>query len=625
MDIIKGNLDKISKPASSSRTRPGSRSSSASLEVLSPEPAPCKVETESKLNSGKEDHSEGSNAEERRDSKDDESTDYSGKIKLSKEGSNEDLNLVQHQIIPNSDETKLKELDSQLQDAIHKMNRLDKILAKKQYREKEIKKQGLERRVKLWEELKSAKNSEALRSSEEMENTKKFLSLTAAPEQTVGPSRSEDEDTIFSVFHTQVPPEHYENGTQNVNQVPPGHYENGLQNVNQDFTYDVERNESLIKAEKKPFSKTEKIELRGKHNQDFVKRNIELARKSRSPVPMSDTEKKRLEELLKDIDDRDLGLSGSEGDRCGWLVPGEGYTLAASEHEQLAEIDTKLQALSAVPLTASSFSPRLENESDQEADLDNERNVEAAPGEQVLRNTKEQRGQKHRLREIDEKLRKIKESVAWIVNTHLRSHDTKMLEDRPSELGGSLSLLYSTSRLSDEQLKCLLDKYTFEQKSIAGWISKKENEGIEDKTPDFPQLSGSVLSELLNGSEAKVQNTEVEDGNMHENAECEGSVGYYLTKALAGHFMSEAFVIEAEKMKCHQFSKNEVFSETEDYFMSKTVGIGRLQRPSFLDDPLYGISMSLSLEDQHLKLSPPKEPTPDKQEMKEVMEECKES
>uniref|UniRef100_A0A8C2W094 Fibrous sheath-interacting protein 1 n=1 Tax=Chinchilla lanigera TaxID=34839 RepID=A0A8C2W094_CHILA len=581
MDIIKGNLDKISKPASSSRTRPGSRSSSASLEVLSPEPAPCKVETESKLNSGKEDHSEGSNAEERRDSKDDESTDYSGKIKLSKEGSNEDLNLVQHQIIPNSDETKLKELDSQLQDAIHKMNRLDKILAKKQYREKEIKKQGLERRVKLWEELKSAKNSEALRSSEEMENTKKFLSLTAAPEQTVGPSRSEDEDTIFSVFHTQVPPEHYENGTQN---------------VNQDFTYDVERNESLIKAEKKPFSKTEKIELRGKHNQDFVKRNIELARKSRSPVPMSDTEKKRLEELLKDIDDRDLGLSGSEGDRCGWLVPGEGYTLAASEHEQLAEIDTKLQALSAVPLTASSFSPRLENESDQEADLDNERNVEAAPGEQVLRNTKEQRGQKHRLREIDEKLRKIKESV-----------------------------LDSTSRLSDEQLKCLLDKYTFEQKSIAGWISKKENEGIEDKTPDFPQLSGSVLSELLNGSEAKVQNTEVEDGNMHENAECEGSVGYYLTKALAGHFMSEAFVIEAEKMKCHQFSKNEVFSETEDYFMSKTVGIGRLQRPSFLDDPLYGISMSLSLEDQHLKLSPPKEPTPDKQEMKEVMEECKES
>lgn len=43
-----------------------------------------------------------------------------------------------------------------------------------------------------------------------------------------------------------------------------------------DFTYDLERNESLIKAEKKPFSKTEKIELRGKHSQDFIKRNIEV-------------------------------------------------------------------------------------------------------------------------------------------------------------------------------------------------------------------------------------------------------------------------------------------------------------------------------------------------------------
>lgn len=43
-----------------------------------------------------------------------------------------------------------------------------------------------------------------------------------------------------------------------------------------DFTYDVEGNESLIRAEKKPFSNTEKIKLRGKHSQDFIKRNIEV-------------------------------------------------------------------------------------------------------------------------------------------------------------------------------------------------------------------------------------------------------------------------------------------------------------------------------------------------------------
>lgn len=54
----------------------------------------------------------------------------------------------------NIDEPKLKEFDSQLQDAIQKMNRLDKILMKKQCREKEVKKQGLEMRIKLWEDLK---------------------------------------------------------------------------------------------------------------------------------------------------------------------------------------------------------------------------------------------------------------------------------------------------------------------------------------------------------------------------------------------------------------------------------------------------------------------------------------
>lgn len=43
MDIIKGNLDGISKPASSSRSRPGSQSSNGSLEVLTPEPGPVKV------------------------------------------------------------------------------------------------------------------------------------------------------------------------------------------------------------------------------------------------------------------------------------------------------------------------------------------------------------------------------------------------------------------------------------------------------------------------------------------------------------------------------------------------------------------------------------------------------
>ncbi|XP_048074625.1 fibrous sheath-interacting protein 1 isoform X9 [Ursus arctos] len=529
MDIIKGNLDGISKPASNSRTRPGSRGSSTSLEVLSPEPASFKVDTAIKLNSGKENHSDSRNAEESRNN-DDDNGEEDSEQKLVEDGSDEDLNFVQHQTIPEcSDEPELKELDSQLQDALQKMKRLDKILVKRQYREKEIKKQGVDMRIKLWEELKSAKTSETLQSNEEMENTKKFLALTGASEETAAdPSRYEHEDTFFPVFHTQVPPEEYENR---------------IQNANQDFTYDVGGNESLIEAEKKPFSDTEKIELQGKHSQDFIKRNI-------------------------------------EGDQSGWLVPGEGYTLAVTQHQQLAEIDSKLQKLSAASPTTSGFSPGLDTRSDQEPDLhDDDTNMEITPGEKVLRNTKEQRDQQNRLREIDDKLRKLKENV-----------------------------LDSTSLLSEEQLRCLLDECTLNQKSMSRLPSEREKEDIEDITPEVPHLSRSILSELLNGLETKVKSTEVKDADMPENEECETRTGYYLTKALTGHYTSQALVIEAENLKCLQFSEDEVITDTKDYFMSKTLGIGRLKRPSFLDDPLYGISVSLSSEDQCLKVSPPEKP-----------------
>ncbi|XP_023475966.1 fibrous sheath-interacting protein 1 isoform X1 [Equus przewalskii] len=588
MDIIKGNLDGISKPASNSRTRPGSRDSNSSLEVLSPEPAFFKVDTAIKLNSGKEGHSESSNTEESRNSDDDKGEKHSENIELARERPDEDL-PVQRPMLSgrsahsyfqhNIDEGELKELDSQLQDAIRKMRRLDKILAKRQYREREIKKRGLEMRIKLWEELKFAKNSEDLQINEETENTKKFLALTAGSKKTVDPSCYEHED---SVFYTQVPPEEYENC---------------IQIINQDFTYDLERNESLIKAEKKPFSKTEKIELRGKHSQDFIKRNIELAKNPGKPGVMIDREKKRLMELLKDLDDRDSGLSSSEGDQSGWLVPGEGYTLAVTQHQQLAEIDTKLQELSAGSPTIFSFSPRIGNQSDQEADLNgDDRNVEITPGEKALRYTKENRDQKNRLREIDEKLRKMKENV-----------------------------LDSTSLLSEEQLRCLLDECAFKQKSMTRLSSEKEKKDIEDITPELPQLSRSVLSELLNGLEAKVKSTDVEDASMPENGEGETSRGYYLTQALTGHCMSQALVTEAENMKCLQFSKDKVISDTKDYFMLKTLGIGGLKRPSFLDDPLYGSNVSLSSEDQNMKSSPPEKPKTDEQETEDVTEECKES
>ena len=57
--------------------------------------------------------------------------------------------------------------------------------------------------------------------------------------------------------------------------------------------------------------------------------------------------------------------TGEDPRSVGRLVPGEGYTLAVTQHQQLAEIDTKLQELSATYPTIFSSSPRPEHQNDK--------------------------------------------------------------------------------------------------------------------------------------------------------------------------------------------------------------------------------------------------------------------
>ncbi|XP_031227300.1 fibrous sheath-interacting protein 1 isoform X4 [Mastomys coucha] len=533
MDIIKGNLEGISKPASSSRSRPGSRSSNGSLEVLSPEPGPVKIDMVNKLNSGKEGHKSNRGVEERRNSNDDKWADDC-KTKPAKESSDEDSDLTQPQATPgHSDDPELEETNAVLQNAIRKMHRLDKILAKKQCREKEVKKQGLEMRIKLWEKLKSAKNTEDVENDEELGNTKKFLCLTSKSAGTAAEEllHCEFEDILFSVFHTQIPPETYEN------------------HMEKDFTCDVEKNEPLIKTEEQAFSNTEAIEPRSEHSQgfirqntehsqDFIKRNIELAKHSGSPVVMVEGDKRRLDELLQGLDDVDSGLSSSE------------------EH-----------------------------------DTNEERNREPIPGEKILRDSKEQRERESRLRAINGKLKEINEQRN------------------------------SPSRLSEEQLKCLLDECLSKQKCVAlGLSSERENKDT-DTALGSPQLCPSTHCELSEESEAKVQKTQLDNANRLENEGFVYSADSYLTKALAGHYKPEALLIEVETLKHLQFFKEEAFNDAADYFMSKTIGIGRLKKPPFLDDPLDDINVNSSSDDQQPEISLAEKSIVDEQETGDAVNE----
>lgn len=164
--------------------------------------------------------------------------------------------------------------------------------------------------------------------------------------------------------------------------------------------------------------------------------------------------------------------------------------------------------------------------------------------------------------------------------------------------------LNSTLRLSEEQLKCLLVECVSQQKCVPPALSSGGGDKDTDAALEPPQLCPSTPCGLLAESEVEVQKSQLDDANRLENEGCGPAVGSYLTRALAGHYKPEALITDVEAMKDLQFSKEEAFSDAADYFMSKTVGIGRLKKPPFLEDPLDDINVESSSEDQQPKLHP---------------------
>ncbi|XP_053882950.1 fibrous sheath-interacting protein 1 isoform X4 [Malaclemys terrapin pileata] len=346
----------------------------------------------------KEDNSRNSSVEEDKD--DDSEKHEMKKMKISPHTSEGEINCIFQQQIQNANErpanstnlenTEEKDIDPRIQEAMKKMNKLDKILAKKQSREREIKKQGREVRAKLWEELQSVTSLSASGTQEEIENTNKFLALTSSLQETIDPSHSEENEIFISVFHTQINSEDYDR--------------NEKQAV-QDHLNETETSGSLKITGKSHH----KSDTRSKNTQDFIKKNIELAKDSGSQLVMLPEEKKRLVELLKDIEDNGSELQGIEEDVSGWLIPGEGYTPEPMEYHHLNEIDAKLQVvLSNGDLSASHSScSKVPSQIYQASLAYANRSLEAVPGEKALRDTHEQREQQNRLKEINQQLKNL--------------------------------------------------------------------------------------------------------------------------------------------------------------------------------------------------------------------------
>ncbi|NXW84167.1 FSIP1 protein, partial [Alopecoenas beccarii] len=586
MDNTRGSLDRISRPASSSRAYPNGRSLNTSMELLTSEPCLPKDDSAVSLaascqrdsledgcpEENKGDDREKSDTKEVRtdqqttkeslifflqkcmlnpnefsDSGDDSTETQTSKFCEPSQGK---LSMAKAANSSNFEFSEGIDVDPQIQAAIKKMNKLDTILAKKHFKERAIKKQGKEIRAKLWEELKFIGTTG---SHEEIENTNLFLTLISSWQDTAVSSHTKEDEIRTSVFHTQINPEVYD-----CRKTQP----------NQDYPRELGTNEFLNQAEK--------AHSKSKSNQDFIKKNIELAKDSGNQIVMLEGERKRLIELLKDTEDG-IELQGLEEDVSAWLAPGEGYTPEPMEFHHLTEIDMKLHLLLSdgdfsVISSSCSKSPR---QIYQESLVYANRSLEAVPGEKVLRDNREQRDQQNRLREID--------------------HQLKSLERHPTE---------EQTGLSEEQLKTLLEECMQPQRTISNVTMPKSQESLSCglsppcyTSQDSTLHSTSTLSKMLVeghivGMLTAQEKTGLADKSLCVNAESE-IPGYYVSKALADSHLSKDSLAQTEEPDdLEGLQKMGDKSITKGYFMSRALNTERLKKPSFLGEPLYCISVN---------------------------------
>ncbi|XP_062973798.1 fibrous sheath-interacting protein 1 [Elgaria multicarinata webbii] len=586
MDITRGSLDEISRPASNSRINHATRVLSASLEILTPEPDLPKVDfysnyTEDNVKVNYDENGEEYETKKMRTSEEIsegksnsnlqlviQSTNQVKEYSSSSADSEDDCiesklcrcsNAPQNKLVKlqevtidstNLEDTKERDVDPLILKAIQKMKRLDKILANKQSQERAIKKQGREMRMKLWEEFQSTTSRSSSVITEEVENTSRFLALTSPLPETPDPPAVEEDEMIGSVFHTQIHPENYSR-----RQTKQG-------------CLSEDRTRSSIK---KMENMSKKSETSCKKPPDFVKKNIELAKDSTNQVVLLEEEKKRLSELLKDTEDEGSELQVIEEESTEWLVPGEGYTPKPMEYHHLAEISAKLKVvisdgdLSAVQSSCSKVPKEIYQDSLAYAN----RKLETIPGEKVLRDTKEDRDQQNRLKEIDQQLKNL-EGTPDVLPCLSEEQLNALLE----ECVQSSRRIHSLA-LTKSQGSCL-ERTSFCCDTFENAIPNSRNELLDDV-----QSVRMPANQEMVGEEDK----DISSKEMMETSDCN------LSKALVESHLSE----KEENDNQEDQEETAHTSSSEDYFMSIALSTNRPRKPSFLDEPFYCSSMNNEL------------------------------
>lgn len=300
--------------------------------------------------------------------------------------------------------------DPQCYEGIKETQRLNRILSEKIEKEKEVKRQGMLLRQKLYEELQAIKQQGRQEQQEERANTQKFLALTFLPEKKKFIDENPESDTELkpdltsSVFQTEL---------KESDIIPKSNENNSVPELDlissETIDHAIQRN---TLPEMLDENGSCQLESKHKVKKNFLKRNIQLLKDANSAVPMTANEKKRIEVLLQDLDvffDHDQDIESN----CSWNVSsmncplGDGFTSSNEDKALLNLIDSKLKSLmsgdefNSVASTQRSTSTQraftcVVPPSDTEA--------LKSFGEKALLDSKEERAMKERLKKIDKEL-----------------------------------------------------------------------------------------------------------------------------------------------------------------------------------------------------------------------------
>ena len=438
MEIVsKGNLQPVSRPASSEKRGKGSKRlpTGSSLELLPPE-----VE----LPSSSIDTCESEDCDEDEYDEYDEYDDYySDEVLISQvenDVSVEDVDaivLARHatsgeELLTDEEEQErdstredssvgnlvgtgqeedcvtpvVEEMDPKIRKGLEKIKKLDQVLSEKIQKEKEVKtkRHFLE---KMWRE--QTQQLEEMREREghgKMELGVAHLLALGAPDDNTTIQMDDDKfESVTPVFPTQPLP----NEATSIDKEAKGRNSKEIHTPSEDCFSDILDDKRSERVRKK--RKNSKAKQKG---QNFIKRNISLAADAGNIIPMTEEEKKRLEELLNEGVDQFVVDGPTENHTSDICVPsGAGFLPDQQSLEALTEIDHKLQAL--VPVDEldmlseqGSWTPITSREVYSQATEGDEKSFDDVDiGERVLREEKEMRQIKQRLLAIEEDLKNL--------------------------------------------------------------------------------------------------------------------------------------------------------------------------------------------------------------------------